>query len=142
MSLSNPSSSRSDYYFFFSFASFLALTESYLLTPPVNNVEKSDQAIATACFYVFSQLGSAVGTSVASTIIQSVLRTRLNDVLGAIDGILNARDSLDFVNDLAPELQVVVRGIYASAIGFSFVYSMANYLLAFFCAIGIKEKAL
>lgn len=118
------------------------------MTLLVNNVEKSDQAIATACFYVFTQLGSAVGTSVAGTIIQNVLRTRLNDlsvgddVPGAIDAISNARDSLDFVKHLPPELQVVVRGIYASAIGFSFVYSMGDFVLAFLCATGIREKAL
>ena len=127
--------------------SFL-LTHSNGVTLLVNNVEKSDQAIATACFYVFTQLGSAVGTSVAGTIIQNVLRTRLNDlsvsgdVSGAVDAISNARDSLDFVKQLPPELQVVVRGIYASAIMFSFVYSMGDFVLAFLCTTGIKEKAL
>ncbi|CAD6592283.1 MAG: hypothetical protein ASARMPREDX12_005961 [Alectoria sarmentosa] len=110
--------------------------------PLLNNVDKSDQAIATACFYVFSQLGSAVGTSVAGTIIQHVLRTRLDDLPGAVTGIANARDSLDFVGRLAPELQLVVRGIYAEAIGAAFAFAAGNYVVAFLCAMGIRENAL
>lgn len=108
----------------------------------VNNVSKSDQAIATACFYVFSQLGSAAGTSVAGTIIQNVLRTSLNDISvgdvpSAVDSISNARDSLDFVKNLAPGLQEVVRRVYAEAIGYSFDFAFGNYVLAFVCAVGI-----
>lgn len=107
----------------------------------VNNVPKSDQAIATACFFVFTQLGSAVGTSVGGTIIQTVLRIRLSDISIGED-ISNARDNLDFVKSLAPELQKIVRDIYASATGYSFYFSMGNCVLALLCAIGIREKAL
>lgn len=113
----------------------------------INNVSKSDQAIATACFSVFSQLGSAAGTSVAGTIIQNVLRTPLNDICigdvpGALDNISNARDSLDFVKLLAPDLQEVARRVYAEAIGYSFDFAFGNYVLAFIYAIGIQENAL
>ena len=106
----------------------------------VNSVPKSDQAIATACFYVFTQVGSAVGSSIGGMIIQSVLRARLSDVSIGED-ISHARDNLDFVKHLAPEVQKIVRDIYSSAIGYSFDFALGNCLLACLCVVGIREKA-
>ena len=70
-----------------------------------------------------------------------MLRTRLSDISIGED-ISNARDNLDFVKNLAPELQKIVSDVYASATGYSFCFAMGNCVLALLYAIGIKEKAL
>lgn len=111
----------------------------------VNNVSPTDQAIALACFYTFSQLGSAIGTSITGTIIQNVLRIRLGalfrDDPAGRDIATRARDSLDFIDHLAPILQAIVRRAYAEAAGQAFYFILTILGLAFCCAVCIREKA-
>lgn len=86
-------------------------------------------------------MGSAVGTSIGGIIIQSVLRARLSDI-SIEEDISHARDNLDFVKRLAPEVQVIVRGIYSLAIRYSFIFALGNFVLAILCVIGVREKPL
>lgn len=118
----------------------------YLLLLAVNNVSTTDQAIALSCFYTFGQLGSAIGTSITGTIIQNVLRIRLGalfkDDPAGDDIARGARDSLDFIDHLAPALQATVRRIYTEAAGQAFYFILGGLGLGFCCALFIREKAL
>lgn len=117
-----------------------------LLLLAVNNVSSTDQAIALASFYTFNQLGSAIGTSITGTIIQNGLRIRLaalfkDDPAGS-DIANRARDSLDFIDHLAPALQAIVRKVYAEAVDQACYFILLSLGLGFCGAICIREKAL
>jgi MFS family permease len=76
----------------------------------IANANAKDQAIATACTYLFRSLGSVVGVSLGSTIMQQRLRTLLVERLGdeaerVVDGV---RKSLDFIKKLDPKTREVV----------------------------------
>lgn len=93
----------------------------------IANAAHEDQAIATACSYLFRSLGSVVGLSLSATVVQQVLRNRLQDQLGSgVDAdkiVENVRRSLDFIKTLSPELAELVRKCYGSAIraGYGFL---------------------
>ena len=117
-----------------------------LLLLAVNNISNTDQAIALACFYTFSQLGSAIGTSITGTIIQNVLRARLGRLFKDDPAGKNiasrARYSLDYIDHLAPALQESVRKIYAEAEGQAFYFILMDLALGFCCVLFIRGKAL
>ncbi len=96
----------------------------------IANAAPEDQAIATACSYLFRSLGSVVGLSVSATVVQQTLRTQLRDRLrsgkDAEDIVKNVRESLEFVKTLSPKLQVMVRECYGNATrnGFGFMLGL------------------
>ena len=116
----------------------------HLLLPAVNNVAATDQAIALACFYTGTQLGSAIGTSITGTIIQEGLRIRLDalfyDDPAGKDIASMARNNLDFISHLAPTLQAKVRIIYAEAAEQAFYFILIVSALAFLCTLFVREK--
>ena len=100
------------------------------------NAAPEDQAIATACSYLFRSLGSVVGISVAATVVQQSLRMQLEARLGngedAESIVKRVRESLDYVKSLSPEVQAVVRQCYGIATRHSFILLIG---LAFCAAI-------
>ncbi|KAL9129668.1 MAG: hypothetical protein Q9217_001947 [Psora testacea] len=91
----------------------------------IANAAPEDQAIATACSYLFRSLGSVVGLSLAATVVQQSLRMQLEDRLGSGEDaehiVKNVRESLEYVKGLSPELQVTVRQCYGSATRHGFI---------------------
>ena len=90
----------------------------------IANAAVEDQAVATACSYLFRSLGSVVGLSVSATVVQQTLRTQLRDRLRSgkdADHIVQrVRESLEYVKSLDPKLQDTVRHCYGTSVRNSF----------------------
>ena len=86
----------------------------------IANASPQDQAVATACSYLFRSLGSVVGLSISATVVQQSLRTQLRNRLESgkdADLIVRrVRESLDYIKTLEPEVRDIVRQCYESAI--------------------------
>ena len=99
----------------------------------IANAAPEDQAIATACSYLFRSLGSVVGLSLSATVVQQILRNQLQDRLGsgmeADDIIRKVRRSLDYIKTLDPSLQTTVQESYGNATrtGFAFLMGLAAF---------------
>ncbi|PGH13873.1 hypothetical protein AJ80_06142 [Polytolypa hystricis UAMH7299] len=105
-----------------------------------------DQAVATACTYLFRTLGSVIGLSISATVIQEFLRKGLRaalhdnkDIDKIIDGV---RQSLDYVKTLDPETRALVRECYGHATNAGFGALIAIVFFAFFSSFFIREKKL
>ena len=90
----------------------------------IANAKPEDQAIATACSYLFRSLGSTIGVSISATVFQQSLRMKLKNSLGSgkeSDKIMkNVRQSLGYIESLRPEIQRLVRECYGLATRDSF----------------------
>ncbi|KAL2371125.1 MFS multidrug transporter [Blastomyces gilchristii SLH14081] len=105
-----------------------------------------DQAVATACSYLFRSLGSVIGLSFASTMVQQSLRTGLRSALDNnkdVDKIVNGvRQSLDYINTLDPQTREIVRNCYGMATNHAFGLSIIVVFFTTLSALFIREKAL
>lgn len=85
----------------------------------IANATPQDQAVTTACSYLFRSLGSVVGLSVSATVVQQVLRNQLRENLkngnAADDIVRKVRESLEYIKELDPDVQAIVRECYANA---------------------------
>ena len=97
----------------------------------IANAAPEDQAIATACSYLFRSLGSVVVLSLAASVVQQSLRDQLREHLnhGKDAGEIEKRirESLEYVKTLEPAMQDIVRQCYATSTsnGFIFVLGIA-----------------
>ncbi|OJD16219.1 hypothetical protein AJ78_03599 [Emergomyces pasteurianus Ep9510] len=105
-----------------------------------------DLAVATACSYLFRSLGSVIGLSFASTIVQQSLRSGLRSALGNnkdIDKVVEGvRQSLDYINTLDPQTREIVRNCYGNATNHAFGLSIIVVFFTTLSALLIREKAL
>ncbi|KAE9396444.1 MFS general substrate transporter [Gymnopus androsaceus JB14] len=111
----------------------------------ISNAGQKDQAIATAVSYLFRSLGSVVGLSISSTILQDVLRSMLRHRLTRhdIDEIVRrVRESLDYLNGLEPATKAIVLGAYEDAIHVTMWFSFSMGVCAAVASFFIKETAL
>jgi hypothetical protein len=110
------------------------------------NSDPADQAIATACTYLFRSLGSVVGVSFGSTIVQQSLRTQLIEKLkndGRVDEIVEkVRQSLDYIKELDPKTRAIVTECYQRATTSAFIGTVVLTCMALLCSFWIKEKRL
>ena len=97
----------------------------------IANAAAEDQAIATACSYLFRSLGSVVVLSLTSSVVQQSLRhqlrAHLNSGKDAEEIVKKARDSLDYIKTLEPAVREAVRQCFAISIrnGFAFGLGIA-----------------
>lgn len=100
-----------------------------ILTSAIANSSSEDQAVATAGTYLFRALGSTIGVSLSASIVQQSLRMQLRKQLqygkDADKIVRKVRESLDYVNTLEPELEVLVRESYGAAVRHSFLLMMS-----------------
>ncbi|MCJ1431833.1 hypothetical protein MMC27_001188 [Xylographa pallens] len=86
----------------------------------IANAPPEDQAVATACSYLFRSLGSVVGLSISATVVQQSLRNQLRDKLNsgrdADEIVRKVRESLDVIKTLEPTVAGIVRKCYACAL--------------------------
>ena len=86
----------------------------------LSNAAPEDQAVATACSYLFRSLGATVGLSLTTTVVQQVLRTQLTQRLhdgDASDQLAKeVRQSLDIIKTLDPAVRDIVRECYGYAV--------------------------
>ncbi|OJJ06266.1 hypothetical protein ASPVEDRAFT_45672 [Aspergillus versicolor CBS 583.65] len=112
----------------------------------ISNAAQEDQAVVTACSYLFRSLGSVIGLSLSSTVVQQVLRTRLRDALRdskdvdkIVDGV---RQSLDFIKTLDPVVARTVRDCYGWATNKGFAFLIGVVFFAFVSSLFIRERNL
>ncbi|KAL8838817.1 MAG: hypothetical protein Q9176_004890 [Flavoplaca citrina] len=98
----------------------------------IANATEEDQAVATACSYLFRSLGSVVGISLTATVVQQALRNQLQEKLGNSDEaatvVRNVRESLDYLKTLDPATRELVRQCYGNATtaGFGLLIAIAS----------------
>ncbi|KAL8737109.1 MAG: hypothetical protein Q9181_002003 [Wetmoreana brouardii] len=124
-----------------SVASFVpqGITVTASLIAIISNVSAADQAVATACSFLFRSLGAAVGVSLVGLVIRHVMGIKLRASLDSheADQILRkiAR-SLEFIRELRPELQALVRECYSAGIQSGYIMSVALLGVAAFSYVG------
>lgn len=114
----------------------------------ISNAAREDAAVAIACSYLFRSLGSALGISIQSAVLQQVLRTQLAARLGGGDGDGDAareveervRQSIDYIRQLEPGVAAVVRRCYQVATMTVFASNAVFLVLALLAAFFVREK--
>ncbi|KAJ5377008.1 hypothetical protein N7509_013894 [Penicillium cosmopolitanum] len=112
----------------------------------ISNATIEDQAVVTACSYLFRSLGSVIGLSLSSTIVQQLLRERLALKLKDskdIDSIVNGvRESLDYIKKLDPDVAQIVRSCYGWSTNKGFGFMVIVVFFALFSACFMREAKL
>nr|OQO28296.1 hypothetical protein B0A51_03915 [Rachicladosporium sp. CCFEE 5018] len=116
----------------------------------IANASKDDQAVATACSYLFRSLGSVFGVAISATVANQELRKYLAAELPkhhiserrAVEIAYRVRQSLEYLRQLKPQIQNVVREGYSASIDAAFVVQIGLVAGAALSAWLIKEKAL
>ncbi|WYZ40553.1 hypothetical protein EsH8_IV_000894 [Colletotrichum jinshuiense] len=112
----------------------------------LSNAAVQDTAVVVACSYLFRSLGSSIGISVCSAVLQQVLRTqlsaRLSDGEEARRIEEKVRESLDYIRELPPRVAGEVRVSYQVATLGATVPMALFLVLAFLSTFFIREKAL
>ncbi|EAW06458.1 putative MFS multidrug transporter [Aspergillus clavatus NRRL 1] len=112
----------------------------------ISNATPEDQAVVTACSYLFRSLGSVIGVSLSSTVVQQVLRTRLisalhdsRDIDRIVEGV---RQSLDYIKTLDPAVGKIVRGCYGAATNKGFAFMVGVVFFSLVSSFFIRERRL
>ncbi|KAI7343838.1 hypothetical protein D0862_14046 [Hortaea werneckii] len=116
----------------------------------ISNASREDQAVATACSYLFRSLGSVFGISISATVANQALRKTLADELPslglseekALELAEKVRQSLETVRDLEPRVRQIVIGAYSKSTDAAFGLQIGLVLGAAISAWFIREKAL
>ncbi|CAI7590704.1 unnamed protein product [Penicillium pancosmium] len=112
----------------------------------ISNATIEDQAVVTACSYLFRSLGSVIGLSLSSTVVQQLLRERLALKLKDskdIDSIVNGvRESLDYIKKLDPDVAQIVRSCYGWSTNKGFGFMVIVVFFALFSACFMREAKL
>ena len=117
-------------------------------TLSVAHSDPADLATAISSLHLFRSLGSSICIGLSAATVQQVLRSQLRRRLedrGAdlIDNLIQrTAQSLSDIDDLSPELQIIVRKSYETAVEWSLVVCLCFAALAFFSSLSIKEKRL
>jgi len=104
-----------------------------------------DQAVVIAVSYLFRSLGVVVGISGSTALVQASLKRSLSKKLVGenIDELVRRiRESLDYVNTLDPNTQIIVRMSYEKALRQAFVFSIVFSVITVICSFFIKENSL
>ncbi|EUC34710.1 hypothetical protein COCCADRAFT_3916 [Bipolaris zeicola 26-R-13] len=112
----------------------------------IANASHADQAVATACSYLFRSLGSVFGISLCATAFNQTLRKTLQSVLQGDDNAAEiaerVRAGLSYYRALDPVLKSIVRECYGKATRVALAVAIAlvagSALLVWF----IHEKSL
>ncbi|KAF2196292.1 MFS general substrate transporter [Delitschia confertaspora ATCC 74209] len=127
-----------------SFSNGLGVTTT--LIGLIANASHSDQAVATACSYLFRSLGSVFGISMCATAFNQFLRKYLRDALsGSADAdeiALKVRESLLYIKTLEPALRELVRDCYAKSARMAIAVSVGVLFGSTVCSWFIREKRL
>lgn len=112
----------------------------------IANASHADQAVATACSYLFRSLGSVFGVSICATAFNQTLRKTLQSALSgdkdAEEIAAHVRESLSYFKNLEPELREVVRECYAKSTQAALVVGIGMVAGSAFFAWFIREKKL
>ena len=110
------------------------------------NASDDDQAVVTACSYLFRSLGSVFGVSVSAAAANQALRGELTRGLGAgpeAEEIASrVRQSLEYLRTLEPEVASLVREAYAKSTRIAFGLQTVLVFGAAVAAWWIRETKL
>lgn len=84
--------------------------------------------------YLIRSLGTIYGVTSTAAIVQNVLVSRLSSALGSASSpelIERIRQSVWVINELPPEAQLAVRGVYCDALRIAFVASSGFAFVSF-----------
>jgi MFS family permease len=108
------------------------------------NAALEDVAVVIACSYLFRSLGSSIGISTASAVLQQILRSQLDARLSSGDDAHRieerVRESLDFIDQLPPLVAAQVRDSYRYATAAAFAPPLLFLVLALVSSFFIREK--
>ncbi|KAL8945977.1 MAG: hypothetical protein Q9222_007567 [Ikaeria aurantiellina] len=112
----------------------------------ISNAAQADQAVATACSYLFRSLGSIVGLALSATVVQQSLRNQLEDRLNngadAEEIVQQVRQSLDFIKTLAPDVKQIVQECYSNATRDGFGLMLGIVIFSMISAFFLRERRL
>ncbi|KAL8952519.1 MAG: hypothetical protein Q9222_001587 [Ikaeria aurantiellina] len=111
----------------------------------ITNVSAADQAVATACSFLFRSLGAAVGVSLVGIVIQEIVGMRLRASLDPkqADQILETiARSLDLVKDLPEDLRIVVRDSYGDGVQGGFIMCVTMLAVSAISVVWWRDKRL
>lgn len=112
----------------------------------IANASHEDQAVVTACSYLFRSLGSVMGVSLCATAANSALKSALKKELGdgknAEDIARRVRQSLEYVKTLEPELADIVKHCYGKSTQAAFTVGLILVYGSAVSALFLKEKKL
>ncbi|XWW97843.1 hypothetical protein V2A60_005830 [Cordyceps javanica] len=109
------------------------------------NAAVEDTAIVVACSYLFRSLGSSIGISICSAVLQQVLRGELDRRLVGDDAREiedRVRQNLDYIRHLAPGVAEMVRASYQRAALASLAPAFGFAGVAFLFTFGVRETAI
>ncbi|KAH7162580.1 major facilitator superfamily domain-containing protein [Dactylonectria estremocensis] len=110
------------------------------------NAAVEDTAVVVACSYLFRSLGSSVGISTGSAVLQQVLRSQLAARLPSGDEARDIEDkvrqSLDYIKELPPHIADQVRSSYQVATLGAFALILAYLITSFLVTFWVKERTL
>jgi MFS family permease len=112
----------------------------------IANASHTDQAVATACSYLFRSLGSVLGLSVCATAFNTTLRKTLASALAgdkdATEIAERVRAGLAYYRSLDPAMKEIVKECYGkatrAAMGVGILFVAGSAFFAWF----IEEKSL
>jgi len=107
-----------------------------------------DQAVATACVYLYRQLGATIGLAIISLVFRRVLAASLvQRLVGApelgldIDEVLKrVGESLEYLKEIPTEARVIVEAAYGDACRAVFLVCAALGVCAIVSSAFIREK--
>lgn len=112
----------------------------------IANASHADQAVATACSYLFRSLGSVFGISMCATAFNQTLRKSLQSALNgdadAEEIADRVRESLSYLRNLEPGLQEIVKECYGKSTRAALGVSVGLVAGSAFFAWFIREKRL
>lgn len=110
------------------------------------NAATEDTAVVVACSYLFRSLGSSIGISISSAVLQQTLRTQLAARLPNGDDARRieerVRQNIDYIKELPPGLAAQVRDSYQLATIGAFAPTLVFSVVAFVVAFWVREKSL
>ena len=113
----------------------------------IANAKPEDQAVVTACSYLFRSLGSVVGLSLAASVVQQSLKIQLQASIEGgneiDDTVRHIRESLEYVKGLDPSIQDIVRHCYGNALihGFIFMFGLVICAAISSCTFEFTPKS-
>ncbi|KAF7197016.1 Vacuolar membrane amino acid uptake transporter fnx2 [Pseudocercospora fuligena] len=116
----------------------------------IANASHEDQAVATACSYLFRSLGSTFGVAMSATVANYVLREDLSSRLPAlglpedqaVEIAERVRESLAYLKHLDPKIREVVVQCFAKSTNAAFGLQVILVFGAAVATWGIREEAL
>lgn len=112
----------------------------------IANAGPANQSIATAGSYLYRSMGSVLGLSIGSTLIQQTLRSSLRTSLAGREDIdiiaKRVRESLAYLDELDPSTRRIVVSSYERALFIAFCFTTLMGFCAAVSSLFVKAKAL